>query len=493
MKRVRLQSLNDFAEWRLAARGLLLSGTQPDEVIWEDPSAAVDLFAEPEDRPADVATRAVGVVPPKFLELAEAAICHREAIRFSLCYRLLFRLQKDRDLIEARSDPDVSRLHRLASEVRRDSHKMKAFVRFREDEGEFAAWFEPDHYTLERTAPFFVRRFASMRWAILTPYRSAAWDGETLVFGEGTRREEAPRADAMEEVWKTYFASIFNPARLKVAMMKSEMPVKYWRNLPEAALIPSLIRGARQAEAEMIARAASEPPARHLRQEARKPEPEEAKKIVSLADARAAVQGCRRCPLYEYATQAVFGEGPQTAEVMFVGEQPGDQEDLAGKPFVGPAGQVFNEALDKVGIDRRRVYVTNAVKHFKFEPRGKKRIHQKPNAGEIQACRFWVDLEREFVRPKLVVALGATAAQSLLGKASSVTSLRGRKLELPDGASLLVTVHPSYLLRIPDRQQAAEEQERFEADLRAVKAFIDRRGDEVRHGGPSVAARRGAA
>ena len=485
MRRVRLASLNDFSEWRLAARALLLRGTHPDEVIWEDPAAAIDLFAEAEDRPEDVATRAVGVVPPRFIELAEAAVCHRETIRFALLYRLLFRLQKDRALIEVRSDPDISKLYRLASEVRRDSHKMKAFVRFREDEDRFVAWFEPDHYVLERTAPFFVRRFAGMSWAIFTPYRSAAWDNEQLLFGEGSQRADAPKGDAMEEVWRTYFASIFNPARLKVGMMKSEMPVKYWRNLPEAELIPQLIRGAKQAEAEMIARATTEPPSRHMRAEARKVEPDEAAEITSLAAASAAVQGCRRCPLYEYATQAVFGEGPASAEVMFVGEQPGDQEDLAGKPFVGPAGQVFDRALDKVGIDRRRIYVTNAVKHFKFEPRGKKRIHQKPNSGEIQACRFWIDLEREFVRPKLVVAMGATAVQSLMGKAASITSLRGKKLEMPDGAALLVTVHPSYLLRMPDRDKAAEELVRFEADLRAVRAFIDRRGDEVRHGGPA--------
>ncbi len=148
---------------------------------------------------------------------------------------------------------------------------------------------------------------------------------------------------------------------------------------------------------------------------------------------------------------------------------------------------MFDKALDTVGIDRRRVYVTNAVKHFKFEPRGKKRIHQKPNAGEITACRFWVNLEREFVRPKLIVALGATAVHSLMGKAASISSLRGKKLELPDGGTLLVTVHPSYLLRMPDREKAAEELKRFEADLQAVKAFIDRRGDEVRSGGPLAA------
>ncbi|MEQ1769963.1 MAG: UdgX family uracil-DNA binding protein [Devosia sp.] len=486
MHRVRLTSLNDFAEWRAAARGLLLKGAHPDEVVWEDPACSPDLFAPPEDRPPEVITRAVGTVPQKFLELADAAICHRELIRFGLLYRLLFRLQKDKELIDARSDPDISKLHRLASEIRRDSHKMKAFVRFREEGQRFGAWFEPDHYVLERTAPFFVRRFASMPWIIMTPYRSAAWNGEQLFFGDGTRKQDAPRDDAMEEVWKTYFASIFNPARLKVGMMKSEMPVKYWRNLPEAELIPPLIRGAKEAEEKMIARAGTQPPSRHVRAEARREvSSDEAQEIKTLADAQASVQGCTRCPLHEHATQAVFGEGPQTAEVMFVGEQPGNEEDLQGKPFIGPAGQVLQTALDKIGIDRRRVYVTNAVKHFKFEPRGKRRIHQKPNAGEVQACRFWLDLERAFVRPKLVVALGATAATSLTGKAASISSLRGRKLELPDGSNLWVTVHPSYLLRLPDREKAAEELARFEDDLRAVKAYIDRRHDGARNGGPA--------
>src|SRR5690606_9996773 len=183
------------------------------------------------------------------------------------------------------------------------------------------------------------------------------------------------------------FSSIFNPARLKVSMMKSEMPVKYWRNLPEAERIAPLIRNARQMEQEMIARAATEPPARHLRQQARAlAEDETPEEIKSLADARAAIDGCRRCPLYEHATQAVFGEGPARAEVMFVGEQPGDQEDLAGKPFIGPAGQVLDDVIEKVGIDRRRVYVTNAVKHFKFTPRGMRRIYQLPDCVAILAC-----------------------------------------------------------------------------------------------------------
>lgn len=226
------------------------------------------------------------------------------------------------------------------------------------------------------------------------------------------------------------------------------------------------------------------PPTEDLPVDARE---EETSQFTSLAEAREAIAGCQRCPLYAPATQAVFGEGPAGAEVMFVGEQPGDQEDQQGRPFVGPAGQVFDTALAAAGIDRRRVYVTNAVKHFKFTPRGKRRIHSRPNSGEIAACRFWLELERAFVRPKLIVALGATAVHSLMGKPAAISALRGKKLELPDGAALLVTVHPSYLLRIPDREKAAAERARFEADLEAVRVFIDRRGDEVRRGGPLAA------
>lgn len=195
---------------------------------------------------------------------------------------------------------------------------------------------------------------------------------------------------------------------------------------------------------------------------------------ASLDEARQAVQDCRRCPLYENATQAVFGEGPKHAAIMFVGEQPGDQEDLAGRPFVGPAGQVFDWALAKAGIERTDIYVTNAVKHFKFEPRGKRRIHQKPNAGEIRACRFWLDLERELVRPRLVVAMGATAITGVLGKAASISSLRGHPAKLPDGTPRMVTVHPSFLLRMPDRDLAELERERFADDMRAVRELAEK-------------------
>ena len=204
------------------------------------------------------------------------------------------------------------------------------------------------------------------------------------------------------------------------------------------------------------------------------PAEQEYEQFQSLADAAAAVDECRRCPLYKLATQAVFGEGPERADVMFVGEQPGDKEDLAGRPFVGPAGQVFDEIVKKVGIDRSRVYVTNAVKHFKFTPRGKRRIHQKPDNGEIEACRFWLDLERHFVQPKIVVALGGTAVRSLLGRTIPISRLRGQPVNLEDRSVLYVTNHPSYLLRIPDAEGKARERAKFAADLELVKTHMDR-------------------
>src|SRR3954449_801060 len=179
---------------------------------------------------------------------------------------------------------------------------------------------------------------------------------------------------------------------------------------------------------------------------------------------------CTRCDLYKYATQTVFGEGPLNASIVFVGEQPGDQEDLAGRPFVGPAGGVFDAALEAAGIDRSSVYVTNAVKHFKFIQRGKRRIHNKPDAGEITACRWWIEHERALIKPPVTVALGATAARSLVGKIVTIGKVRGAPLELADGSECWVTVHPSSLLRIPDEEGRREARGLFLRDLKRIKA-----------------------
>lgn len=467
MHRASVSPGNDLAAWRAAARPFLAARVPPEAIVWGEDTL---LFEEPppcEDWPVTVSRR--------FLEAAEAAICHADPGRFDLLYRIALRLQEEKHLLDVASDPDCIALAGLVKAVRRDCHKMKAFVRFRalDDSGtRFAAWYEPDHFIVERMAPFFAARFTGMEWAILTPHRCAYWDGALLAFGPGARKEDAPGEDALEDVWRTYFASIFNPARLKVSAMTSEMPRKFWRNLPEAELIAPLIRNATAREAEMIGREASVAPMRHARRAARDVGVVEPDDIGSLAEARQAVQGCTRCPLYQNATQAVFGEGAAHAPLMFVGEQPGDSEDLAGKPFVGPAGKVFDAALEEAGIDRRRTYVTNAVKHFKFTPRGKKRIHQAPNAGEVRACRFWLDKELAFVGPKVVVALGATAAQSLLGPGARIGKLRGAPITAEDGRVIFVTVHPSYLLRMPDRTRAAEERAKFIAELAAIGAHM---------------------
>ena len=191
-----------------------------------------------------------------------------------------------------------------------------------------------------------------------------------------------------------------------------------------------------------------------------------------LKDARA----CTRCELYKFGTQTVFGEGPLDASILFVGEQPGDQEDLAGRPFVGPAGQLFDAALEKAGIDRSQVYVTNAVKHFKFVLRGKRRIHNKPDTGEIEACRWWLEHERELIRPPVTVALGATAARSLVGETVTISRARDAPLTLADGGECWVTVHPSFLLRIPEEERRRQERALFLRDLKRIKA----RAEELR-------------
>jgi uracil-DNA glycosylase len=193
---------------------------------------------------------------------------------------------------------------------------------------------------------------------------------------------------------------------------------------------------------------------------------------LTIAAARDAAKACEACDLYARATQTVFGEGARHAALMLVGEQPGDQEDLAGRPFVGPAGKLLDRALEAAGIDRRLVYVTNVVKHFKWEPRGKRRIHKKPNAGEIAACRPWLDTEIRLVKPRAIICLGATAAQALLGRTFKVTAHRGEFVPSPLAPLVLATVHPSSLLRAPDDETRRRETERFTEDLRTVARAI---------------------
>jgi probable DNA metabolism protein len=472
---VTLDSETDFEGWRKAARALVLNDVGPGDVTWtvqgNEPELFEPLAADQQIEPPQGTFN----VSAKFVELARSAILHRDSERFAILYRLLWRLRHQHDLLALATDPDVARADAMAKAVHRDEHKMQAFVRFREigreQEARYVAWFEPEHHIVEATAPFFARRFADMPWSILTPDVCAHWDGHVVSFSPGASKADAPSEDRLEETWRRYYASIFNPARLKVKAMQAEMPKKYWRNLPEASLIKPLIAGAAQASADMIAQAATDP---HKAQ--KKPDGSMTTKSLasatSLKTLREEAAGCRACPLWKDATQTVFGEGPQHAQVMLVGEQPGDKEDLAGKPFVGPAGQMLDRALEEAGIDRRKVYVTNAVKHFKFVPRGKIRLHQKPNTSEIKACRQWYERELASIKPVLVVAMGATAAQSVFGKITPINKNRGRPIDLDDGIKALVTVHPSYLLRLPDADAKAREYQHFVDDLKMAADLL---------------------
>jgi DNA polymerase len=451
-----LSGPDDFDGWRAAARALASHGVSAEQVAWRlEDEGAGDLF----QGAAPPAAGEPFPVPRAFLALAEAAVCHSDPERFALLYALLLKVRRNARATDDQADPLVRRVEAMAKAVRRDIHKMHAFVRFREVEEEggtrFVAWFEPEHHVVRAASGFFVRRFLNMRWSILTPERSVHWDGSVLSEGPGASRADAPDGDPVEAVWKTYYASIFNPARLKVGAMLKEMPKKYWKNMPETALVGALVAGAQAREATMVERSETQLGSNAL---------------AAWQAVREEARGCTRCHLYECATQTVFGEGPVTAPLMFVGEQPGDQEDLAGKPFIGPAGQLFDRALGDAGIDRSQAYVTNAVKHFKFERRGKRRIHSKPDSGEIEACRWWIDQERAILRPALTVALGATAGRSLFGKAITISGYRGRAHALPDGGEAWVTVHPSFLLRVRDDREA--EYARFVADLVQVKARL---------------------
>ncbi len=465
----------DFDGFRAAARRLVAAGVEPDDVGWTvGGSATPTLFDEPEAAPIG---HAPVTVPAAFVDLCRSVVLHREPQRFTLLYRLLWRLQREPALRHDTLDADVSQARLMAQAVRRDLHKMKAFVRFREVHEEGApplhvAWFEPQHHTVEAVAPFFQARFTAMRWALLTPERSVRWNGTLLEFGPGAARADAPPADAGEALWLTYYAHIFNPARLKLRAMEKEMPRRYWHNLPEATLISTLAAGAAERSAGMVA-AEPQPTARRLPAVrvvvAPSPVPGDQREAVWLAQRQAAA-ACCACPLGALATQTVWGEGPLGAPLMVVGEQPGDQEDLQGRPFVGPAGQLFDRALGDLNWDRSIAYVTNAVKHFKYEPRGKRRIHKTPAQQEADACQHWLDSEIALVQPQALIALGATAARQLLGRPVAVTRERGWHTR-PDGLPVLVTLHPAALLRAdPSDREAAYAA--WVADLTLAERYV---------------------
>lgn len=482
MRCITLNSETDFEAWRDTVRPLLAARVGLREIGFRVGFEATDLFSDISDTDLfcvkDRAQYPVRITKAQ-MALCRRVLCHRAPERLYHLYALLLRLQTDPHALD---DPLFSSglwVRDADKSVRRDVHKMHAFVRFRKvDDGRnretFCAWFEPDHRIVEHTADFFARRFTGMDWSILTPDGCSHWDGERITFSPGVDKSCAPAADDTEEAWKMYYSSIFNPARVKIGAMMAEMPKKYWKNLPEAELIPQLIQQSESRRSQFMTAPETVP---NIRTDKIVPDvfafEDRVSEITSLEEAASAARRCTNCPLHACATQTVFGQGPSNAALMLVGEQPGDQEDIAGKPFIGPAGQLLNKALNEAGLDRGGLYVTNAVKHFKFEPRGKFRMHRTPIADEIERCRSWLEIERKLVQPRVILAMGKTAVRSVTGHTGSLKSVRGQVMRGERGETILATIHPSFLLRTPDPATRDAEYKRFVEDLAHAHALAN--------------------
>jgi probable DNA metabolism protein len=463
---------NGFDQFRGLARQFLAAGIAPGGLTFldRDQASEPDLFASlldssPIETAAEIPKSFKMTVPPAYMKIAEAVAHHSSPQKWNLLYRLLWRLQhENRRLLEIAIDDDVREATLLEKAVRREIHKVHAFVRFEKIPADemgperFLAWIETDHPVIELAAPFFARRFGDKPWSILTPHGSAFYDGENLTYGEPVLAAPA-RTEMMDDLWKAYYRSSFNPARIKIKAMRAEMPLKYWKALPETEIISELIRNAPERLNKMAER---------QNKRAHPPESQDLSEIL------AAAKRCDACPLYEKATQLVFGEGPRNARVMIIGEQPGEQEDLSGRPFVGPAGEVFNRAMDRTGFDRREVYVTNSVKHFKWKPGppGKPRLHQKPSGSEMHACRPWVEKEIEIVKPHVIVCMGATAATVLLGRVVKLADEIGKvHTTLPWAPNVLITYHPSAILRAMTEESKQNMLESLESTLAAAQTI----------------------
>jgi DNA polymerase len=435
--RMHVRYVRTFEDWRHAARPLLFGGVCAEEIDWR---CGPSVSAEGVEDQGSAELR----LPRALFGLLEAVAHFRDPGRWELMYRLAWRaLHENRRLLEDQADLDVRSAQAMERAVNRECHKMHAFVRFREVEREggakaYFAWFEPEHEILRRAVSFFTKRFTNMEWTIATPDGAAVWERGALRFLDAPALAKRPTQDALESLWRTYYRSICNVSRIAPGAMQREMPQRYWRNLPETAEIPRLVRDG----AELFYKRHSEADEAALSM---------ARAVQdALARLPAAGEGaaaCRRCELWRNATQAVSGEGPSNARIMLVGEQPGDEEDLRGKPFVGPAGKVLDQALDAAGLIRGKLYVTNAVKHFKWEPRGRRRLHRRPDVREISACNVWLQREIDSVRPVVIVALGASAVRALTGATASIGSSRGAALAHASGAQVVCTYHPSAILR----------------------------------------------
>jgi len=477
-----------FAEWREAARELLVHGIAPESVTWgaphaDDLLAGGDLFtsappaAGPPHNPSTPQPLAQPPhIPRSLMDMLQAAACCRVPDRWAFLYRVIWRWQQGEHDVQSPADEDGARLHAMVKAVHREEHDMHAYIRFRERPAEagpprFVAWYEPRHDVLPQVAEHFVSRMGKVSWMIATPEASVLWDGHTLHNTGPLVGKAEDLEDTGEALWLTYYRSVFNPARLNTEVMRQHIPSHRWKNLPEGKIVPQMV-----SEASLGARKVGQLQAVGQRKGTTIPiTPEDAQPERQQPSK---LDECRRCELYQFATQAVPGEGPKHAKIMLVGEQPGDQEDLAGEPFVGPAGKLLDQVCEAAGVDRKTVYVTNAVKHFKWEPRGKRRLHKTPVQREIEACHYWLDKELASVKPDVIVALGATALKSVLGTATvTLKNSLGKPLR-HDGRWVVTTYHPSYVLRVPGEDAKHEAFSVMVQGLKLAQELLHRQPEE---------------
>ena len=451
-----------FEEWRNNARILLENKVHFDSVIWETSSTGslFDLIPDTtQQRNSHIK------IPKEFIKDAEFVSVFNDNSTWSLLYRLLYRIAfEEKNLMNNPLDNDVLDFHRRMKLVGRDLHKMHAFVRFKEinhnDEHIYMAWHRPDHRILKLAAPFFTDRFNGMNWVIFTAEESMSWIDNELNFGPGISKEDAQAYDETEELWKTYYASTFNPARLKVKMMKSELPVRHWATLPEAQLIDGLIKEApfmveRFIETQRTSAVASIP-----------------EDVSTLIDLREALPNCSACTICKNATNPVMGVGPQNAEIVFVGEQPGYEEDKVSSPFVGPAGKLLMELLHQANISREKVYLTNAVKAFKWKYQEEFKKHVNPSSFEISACRPWLKAELKIIKPRVLVCLGASASQSVFGKIMKVHESRGKVFQTSFSDYTIILPHPSAILRTQNLSEKTILYDQFLSDIIKIKSLF---------------------
>jgi probable DNA metabolism protein len=441
-----------FESWRTKARELLEYRVSPHDIEW---ITETQIFSLSEDWQKSGEKRSVSV-PRDFIEEAQIVSCFRDDSTWDLLYRLAYRLVfEDKKLLADFLDVDVIEFQKRARLVGRDVHKMKAFVRFKEVETEkgkvYMAWHRPDHRITKLAANFFKDRFNGMKWIIMTEDETINWDGEDLSFSDGVPEHEAKILDEKEDLWKTYYRAIFNPARIKVSAMKKELPVRHWKTLPETELITSLLDEAPQRLEEFYQSQRSLPQAFE-------------RKFPTLGALNLSLEKCKACSICEKANGPVFGEGKQNARMVFVGEQPGDEEDLKKRPFIGPSGQLLNEGLLKANISREDLYVTNAVKGFKWLPKNHQRWHKGASLSEVATCRPWLKQELELVKPEVLVCLGRTAAHSVLGKVVKMSEVRGKIFETQYAKKTIIIPHPASVLRSPLEEQI-ESLGQFENDL----------------------------